>query len=56
MHICTYFNLGLASDFVYRKRRKFRGVKFSWFFNCHSKVKFRDFRDSLTGFSLHAMK
>ena len=24
----------------YRKRRKFRGVKLSWFFNCCSEVKF----------------
>ena len=36
----------------YRKRRKFREVKLSWFFNCRSEVKFHGFRDSLAGFSL----
>ena len=30
----------------YRKRRKFRGVKVSWFLNCGLEVKFRGFRGS----------
>ena len=32
-----------AQKWIYRKRRKFWGVKLSWFFNCGSEVKFRDF-------------
>ena len=31
---------------TYRKRRKFRGVKVSWFLNCGLEVKFRGFRGS----------
>ena len=31
---------------AYRKRRKFRGVKVSWFLNCGLEVKFRGFRGS----------
>ena len=30
----------------YRKRRKFQGVKISWFFNFGSEVKFHGFRGS----------
>ena len=36
-----------AKESSYRKRRKFRGVKLSWFFNRRSEVKFRGFRGSL---------
>ena len=32
---------------VYHKRRKFPGIKLSWFFNRRSEVKFRGFRGSL---------
>ena len=31
---------------IYRKRRKFRGVKISWFLNYGLQVKFRGFRGS----------
>ena len=47
----SIYNFITNVPYNYCKRRKFWGVKLSWFFNCCSEVKFHGFRGSLVYYS-----